>query len=81
MAIIVERIEDSTDLIKTYSDKGMMILQEQTGIMYSEAVDVDYAGYTYVETNIPIEENESSDSEILDILLGREDENDATEDN
>lgn len=81
MAIVVERIEGSNDLIKTYSDKGMMILQEQTGDMYSEAVDVDYAGYTYVETDIPIEEDESSDSEILDILLGREDESDATEDN
>ena len=82
MAIVVERIEGSTDLIKTYSDKGMMILQEQTGDMYSEAIDVDYAGYTYVETDIPIEEDEeSSDSEILDILLGREGESDETEDN
>lgn len=87
MAIVVERIEDSTDLIKTYSDKGMMIQQEQTGDMYSEAIDVDYAGYTYVETDIPIETNEddegeeSSDSEILDILLGREGESDETEDN
>lgn len=81
MAIVVERIEGSTDLIKTYSDKGMMILQEQTGDIYGEAIDVDYAGYTYVETDIPIEEDESSDSEILDILLGREGENDETEDN
>ncbi len=82
MAIIVERIEGSNDLIKTYSDKGMMIQQEQTGAMYSEAIDVDYAGYTYVETDTPIEEDsESSDSEILDILLGREGENDETEDN
>lgn len=87
MAIVVERIEGSTDLIKTYSDKGMMILQEQTGTMYEEAIDVDYAGYTYVETDIPIdtdeddEDEESTDSEILDILLGREGENDETEDN
>lgn len=81
MAIIVERIENSNDLIKTYSDKGMMILQEQTGDMYSEAIDVDYVGYTYVETDIPIGEDESSDSEILDILLGREGESDETEDN
>ena len=50
--------------------------------MYSKAIDVDYTGYTYVETNIPINENEeSSDSEILDILLGREGERDETEDN
>lgn len=55
--IVTERIEGSTDLIKTYSDAGMMILQEQTGIMYSEAIDVDYAGYTYAETDIPIEQD------------------------
>ena len=59
--IIVERVEDSTDLIKTYSDAGMMILQEQTGIMYAEAIDVDYAGYTYVETDVPIGQEEESD--------------------
>ena len=86
MAIVVERIEGSNDLIKTYSDKGMMILQEQTGAIYPEAIDIDYAGYTYTETDIPIEEDneeeeESSDSEILDILLGREDENNEAEDN
>lgn len=66
MAIIVERIEGSNDLIKTYSDKGMMILQEQTGDMYGEAIDVDYAGYTYVETDIPIEkDNENLDNENI----------------
>ena len=81
MAIVVERIEGSTDLIKTYSNKGMMIKQEQTGDMYAEAVDVDYAGYTYIETDIPVEEDiDSSDSEILDILLGMEGEIDETED-
>lgn len=80
MAIVIERVEGSIDLIRTYSDKGMMILQEQTGDMYCEAVDADYVGYTYVETNIPIEEK-LSDNEILDILLGREGETDETGDN
>ena len=68
MAIIVERIEGSNDLIKTYSDKGMMILQEQTGDMYGEAIDVDYACYTYVETDIPIEEDSES-SEIIGYIF------------
>ena len=73
--------EDGVKLYRTYSDAGMMIRQEQTGDMYVEAVDVDYAGYTYTETNIPVEEDtDSSDSEILDILLGREGEIDETED-
>lgn len=82
MAIIIEKVEGFDDLIKTYSDKGLKILQEQTGAIYDEAIDVDYAGYTYVETDIPIEaDEESTDSEILDILLGREGESDETEDN
>lgn len=73
MAIVVERIEGSADLIKTYSNAGMMILQEQTGDMYAEAIDVDYAGYTYVETDIPIGGDEDiPDSEALNILLGRD---------
>ena len=74
--------EDGVKLYRTYSDAGMMIRQEQTGAVYSEAIDVDYAGYTYTETDIPIDaDEESSDSEILDILLGREGESDETEDN
>lgn len=73
MAIVVERIEGSTDLIKTYSDAGLMIQQEQTGAIYAEAIDVDYAGYTYIEIDTPIEgEEELSDTDALNILLGRE---------
>lgn len=75
MAIVVERIEGSADLIKTYSDAGLMIQQEQTGAIYEEAIDVDSMGYTYIETNTPIEGEEDielSDTEALNILLGRE---------
>jgi len=65
--------EDGVKLYHTYSDAGLMIRQEQTGDVYAEAVDVDYAGYTYVETDIPIGGDEDiSDSEALDILLGRD---------
>ena len=57
-------------LIRTYSDKGMKILQE-TGIVYDEAIDVPQSGHTYTETNQPIEE-EITDTEALNILLGRD---------
>lgn len=74
MAIVVERVEGSQNLIKTYSDAGLMIQQEQTGAIYEEAIDIDSIGYTYVETDIPIEGEaiELSDTEALNILLGRE---------
>ncbi len=43
-------------LIRHYSDAGMMLKQVETGIEYSEAVDVVPCRYTYEETDKPIEE-------------------------
>lgn len=53
--------EDSVNLYRTFSDKGLYILQNETGIEYGEAVDIEGAPYTYTETNKPIEE---ADDEI-----------------
>lgn len=47
--------EDGVNLHRTYSDEGMYIIQDQTGIEYSEAIDVEGAVYTYTETDKPIE--------------------------
>lgn len=47
--------EDGVVLTRTYSDEGFYILQNETGIEYSEAVDVEGAPYTYTETDKPIE--------------------------
>ena len=46
--------KDNEKLIRTVSDAGMMILQNETGIKYSEAVDVYPCRYTYTETDEPI---------------------------
>lgn len=54
--IVAEQINER--LIKHYSDKGLYILQNETGIEYGEAVDVVPCRYTYTETNIPIEKDE-----------------------
>jgi hypothetical protein len=64
--------EDGVRLYRTYSDAGMMIQHEQTGAVYSEAVDVENSGHTYVETDVPVESDDISDAEALDILLGRD---------
>ena len=56
--------------IYTYRDIGMKIMQEQTGIIYDDALDVVETGYTYVETDTPIDDD-VSDSEALDIIMGR----------
>lgn len=59
------------DRVYTYSDAGMKILQVETGIVYEDALDVPESGYTYTETDIPIED-ELSDSEALNIIMGRD---------
>ena len=47
--------KDGVKLYRTYSDAGMMILQNETGVDYAEAIDVEGASYTYTETETPIE--------------------------
>ena len=65
---------DGVKLYRTYSDQGFLILQVETGIQYDEAIDVENAPYTYSETSIlPEQENTSdeiSDSEALNIIVG-----------
>lgn len=58
MAVVYERYEDSADLVRAYSDMGMMIKQDGTNILYAEAIDPDYMNRTYTETDIPIENEE-----------------------
>lgn len=48
--------EDGAVLWRTYSDQSLMIQKNGTGERYVEAVDVENSGYTYTETDIPIEE-------------------------
>lgn len=48
--------KDGVNLYRTYSDKEVYILQNETGAEYDEAIDVEGAPYTYSETDKPIEE-------------------------
>lgn len=66
--------EDGVDLYRTYSDAGFQIKQEQTNFVYDEAIDVEDAPYTYIETEdlIPMPEpTQEERNEALDIMLGR----------
>lgn len=49
--IKTEILENGT-FIKHYSTNSMLLLQKETGIMYSEAIDIIPCKYTYEETNI-----------------------------
>lgn len=72
--IITERVEGSADLVRTYSDAGMMIVQDGTGDMYAEAIDPDYMNRTYTESNVPIpvDDEEIDDEEAMKLLFGGE---------
>ena len=63
--IIQEQIEN--DLVKTYSDKGMMIRKIGTDELYSEAIDPKRFNREYEETDIPIDDekdNEDTTSQL-----------------
>lgn len=57
--------KDGVKLYRTYSDTGRMILQNETGVDYTEAIDVEGAPYTYTETETQIETPEMTTEERL----------------
>lgn len=52
-------IINGKQLVKTFSDAGKYIIQNETGAKYTEAIDIPYK-YTYTESleNIPVEDEE-----------------------
>lgn len=77
--MIITQTLDDTNLVRRYSDIGKMLLQNETGIIYGEAVDVANAPYTYTEVSAPenLDTEEISEDEFLSIILGDEIEDDA----
>lgn len=52
---------DGVRLFKTYSDSGFYIKQNESGNIYSEAVDVENAPFTYSETDEKIETDKETE--------------------
>ena len=50
-------LEDGTVLIRTYSDSNHYIIQDGTGIEYSEAIDPENMNRTYTESERIIEDS------------------------
>lgn len=63
---------DGVKLVRTYSDEGKRIIQNETGIEYAEAIDVENAPYTYTESTEDAESAELTAEEALAIILGGE---------
>ena len=54
--VVQEIIEGNTALVKTYSDKGVMIRKIGTDELYSEAIDPKKFNREYEETDILIDQ-------------------------
>ena len=69
---------DGVNLYRTYSDSKLMIRQVETGNVYAEAIDVENAAYTYEETDMSIDTDESTDMRLsaversINIITGQE---------
>ena len=69
---------DGINLYRTYSDSNLMIRQVETGNVYTEAIDVENAAYTYEETSMPIDADELTDMRLsaversINIITGQE---------
>ena len=63
--------EDGVNLYRNYSDSNVRIKCEQTNAVYDEAIDVENAPYTYVETDEPVQSEELTDTQALNIIMGR----------
>lgn len=51
-------LDDGMKLYRRHSDLKVKIRQVETGYVYDEAIDVENAPYTYIETDMPLEMNE-----------------------
>ena len=69
---------DGINLYRTYSDSNLMIRQVETGNVYTEAIDVENAAYTYEETGMSIDADELTDMRLsalersINIITGQE---------
>ena len=59
-------LEDGTVLVRTYSDSNHYIIQDGTGIEYSEAIDPEQMNRTYTEREKTIEEDSISEESKLE---------------
>lgn len=58
-----QKRQDGVNLYRTYSDQNLMIQKVGTDEVYSEAIDVENSGFTYVETDKPVD---AEDTEVVD---------------
>ena len=50
-------LADGTRLYRTFSDEGKQIIQNETGVIFDDAVDVEGATFTYSEAETKVIQN------------------------
>lgn len=65
--VITEFIEDK--FVRHYSNLNVKVIQNETGAVYDEVVDIVPSKFTYSETNEPIEDILDAQS-ALDMIFG-----------
>ena len=51
-------LADGTKLYRTFSDEGKQIIQNETGVIFDDAVDVEGATFTYSEVETKVIQNQ-----------------------
>lgn len=64
------KTETINNIVHTWSDKRMKIHGGMPESDYDETYDPADMGRTYIETDIPIEQDEAEAEEIINILTG-----------
>ena len=59
-------LEDGTVLVRTYSDSNHYLIEDGTGIEYSEAIDPEQMNRTYTESEKTIEEDSITEESKLE---------------
>ena len=67
-------VENLGNVERRYSDLGVKIRQIETDTLWNDAINVPPCPFTYEETDIPAELNEPTADELLDIIVGGENE-------
>ena len=58
---------DGVKLYRTYSDGGFYI-EQNTGAVYAEAIDIENSGNTYAETTTPIPAEPATTEQMAEAL-------------
>ena len=58
---------DGVNLYRTYSDQGRILIRND-GIEYSEAIDIENSGYTYIESDITMEDTTEAEAFVYDAI-------------